>query len=248
MQHVYTIDYPSGEIFMKNNKSLFLRASSMLLSLLILSGSLMIDTAKVSAASDTWELLVADLYVGKSSYIDVYNVKGGKTTAKVLYATSTNSKVATVKEVVIKGVTYYKIKGKKKGKAEIKSIIKTSKGDVLYCNKTVKVRSYPNHIKSLKINGKKVSLKGSKRYGYTAKCNKSKVTVRIALQNGWSIEKVYGSLYKKNSDKAVSISKIKKKIKTGKSIKFSKKYQRIHIGIVMKKGNRHITYNINLSR
>jgi hypothetical protein len=211
--------------------------------------SMIIVSADYANAADTgWTLRMSNpLYIGKPGTVEVYNRNDSKKKATIFGVTSSNPVVAYVYYDV--KTNKFRIQTGKVGKTTITVNYAPSGGRPSTFTQVLVVKKYPNHIRSLKVNGKKVKIKGSKRYAYTAKVkNRTKINVRMALKNGWTIDKVTGYCYKKNDTKGVKISGAKKKVKKGKTIKFPKKYYRMSLVIMMKKGKNNISYTINLYR
>jgi hypothetical protein len=113
----------------------------------------------------------------------------------------------------------------------------------------VTVKKYPNQIKSLKVNGKTVTIKKNK---FTYEVNKytgTKAAIKMTVKKdkGWKISDAYGFMYKgsKSGQMAVTVAKIK----NGKSISFPKKYKNANINIIMENAKgESIRYVIYLYR
>lgn len=231
------------------------RLVSLVLSMFVAMSMMIAGTGGVFAASN-WEAGVENdgtLYKGQYSGTWVYNTKTYKD-AKITNVKSSNSKIVKVNKNTYedengKKQTSFSIYGRKAGKAKLtinfKDGSKTKK-----IRKTVKVKKYPNQIKSLKINGNKVNLKGDKRYNYynTSKYKKKSAKIQLKLKKGWRISNISGNYYNYKTGKEGKISSLKSKISKGKTIKFPNKWTSMDVHVEMTKGDDTIAYHISFWR
>ncbi len=117
--------------------------------------------------------------------------------------------------------------------------------------RTIKVKKYPNQIKSLSVNGKKVKLSGNKRYEYVVNnFNKTTASVKLELKKGWKIKAIRAMASDTNKEKDLDLKKVvKKNYKSGKSFKVPKRYDNTRIWFIMKNSKgEEITYVVRLLR
>lgn len=143
---------------------------------------------------------------------------------------------------------FYYLTAKKAGKATITVKYSDPDGKTGTLEKSIKVKKYPNPIKSLKVNGKKVTVSKNKYMYSKGNFKSTKAIVKVTLNKGWKIADTWAYGYTK-SGKTVKIKITKKMLTKGTVIKkLLKKYQTIDIGFTMIKGDDDISYNINLYR
>ena len=112
---------------------------------------------------------------------------------------------------------------------------------------TVIVEKYPNHIKSLKVNGKAVNVSKNKYYYCKENYKKTAFKVKFALKKGWKITSLKGTLYSDYKDD--KYFKVTKKMITGKKkISFPKTWDICTIEINMTNGDKTISYKIDMER
>ena len=188
-----------------------------------------------------------------SDYINVPDLMW-KGESRHISVSSSSGKMAEITEVkssdtsVIKKVKKIdSLKALKKGKAYVTVNYKYSKIETGSRTVLVKVKDYPNHIKSLAVNGKSVTIKKHK-FSYTdGEYKKTSFKAKMALNKGWKISDVWGFLSKKGKSSQIKISKAT--IKNGGKISFPKKYTSMYITVVMKNSKgEQITYDFNLYR
>lgn len=215
------------------------KAVSILVTSLVLMAFAIVSTNIANAEGGYRLEMPTTVYAGQTVYPNITN---GEEWAEITKLQLSNTKVAKV----AKSYGEYCIKTKKKGSTKVTVTYKTSEGQTGTFSKTLRVRAYPNHIKSLTINGSKVKLKGDNRYYCFRHCRKNSVKIKLKLRKGWKITRVIGRRYR--GEKNYKIKGIKKMVKNGKKISFPKKYHGMWIGIEMKKGKRVMYYDINLFR
>ncbi len=230
------------------------RISAAVIALLVAFSMLYISVGEVNAA-DTWEILGENVYYsGMSGYnvnVSSWNDQTQEYKDGVVKSVkSSNPKVVKINKSTWDGVAYYSMDFKKVGKAKITVKFKKPDGSTGTLSKTLKVKKYPNQIKSLKVNGKKVKTsKGSKRYEYyITGYKKTKANVKVALKKGWKVSAVYVHAYSSKKDKTKDIKVKKSAVKKGSAIKFPKGYDYLNINIEMKKGNSYITYYVGMTK
>lgn len=237
---------------MKRNR--LQRLASLALSMFVALSMMAVSTGGAYAAS-TWECPIGHdgaLYQDEYTGVWVYNTNTGKS-AKVTSVKSNNSKVAkvyknTYKDENGKKQVSFTVQGKKPGKAKLTVKFKSG-GKTKTIKKNISVKKYPNQIKSLKINGKKVKIKGDRKFYYSkSKYKKTSAKIKMQLQKGWKITHVYGNYSNYKNGKYGKISGVKKKITSGKKINFPKKWTDMYIYVEMKKGNDIISYDVSFWR
>lgn len=231
---------------MKKNK--LTRAASFMLALFVAAGMLIVSTGPAEAKS-SWEIYLAStMFSGQNDGVTVGS--NGKE-AKIKSVKSSNKKVIRVtKFKTDDGKTHYQIDAKKAGKAKLTVEYKIPGGKVKTLKKSIKVLPYPKHIKSLKINGKKIKAKGDRRYFYSdSDYQGDSARVKLAVKDGWKISGVYGGLAYRDRTKAdKEIKNAKKLITSGKKLSFPEEYQGLYYIIEMKKDDKFISYYVSLWR
>ena len=242
------------------NSNVFKRVSAVLLAMFVAFGMMCFGTWEAKAA-DKWEFMGYDTYyIGQTygNYIDVGSYDEAKD--DTVWATVTSAKSSKKSVIKIKTETWtdennkpvknYTMSFRKAGKAKITVKFKKPDGSKGTITKTINVKKYPNQIKSLKVNGKKVKTsKGTKRYDYTVtKFKKNKVTVKMALKKGWKVSYVSAYAYNTKNGKDKDIKVKPAAVKKGTGIKFPKGYDLMNITIDMQKGNQYISYFVTVSK
>lgn len=216
---------------------------SLVLSAVVAFSMLIVSTGKAEAASGRYYYSPTIMYAGQDTDIGMYDTKADKD-IKITSVKSANKGIVKVK----KPYGYYRAVAVKPGKTKLTIKYKTVSGKNATTKKTVRVKAYPNPIKSLKVNGKSVSLTKDQRYLYEGyKYKKTKAPVAVSLNDGWKITTAYGFYYTKNYDMK-EIKGVKKSLTGGKAISFPKKYKMIQITFTMSKGNDNIDYTVLLNR
>ena len=227
-------------------KTRFSKVLSLMLAAVVAVGVIGIGTGNAFAASHKW-VISGDNYIwkGDTAYVGV-NDENSKdyTEAQVTKVVSSNKNVKVIKNKYDDDV-WFNLKGQKIGKAKITVYYKVpGSSAVKHKAKTIKVKAYPNEIKSLKVNGKAVKV-GSNKYNYHVyDYKKTTASVKLALKKGWKIDNIYAYAYTK-SGKEADVKITKKMLTNGTAIKFAKKYADIYIGIGMVKGNDYANNYIN---
>jgi len=233
-------------------KTRFSKVLSLMLAAVVAVGVIGIGTGNAFAASHKW-VISGDNYIwkGDSLYLGVYDQNSEEyTEAQITKVVSSNKIIKVIKHT--DGDVWFNLQGKKIGKAKITVYYKVpGSSAVKHKAKTIKVKAYPNEIKSLKVNGKAVKV-GSNKYNYHVyDYKKTTASVKLALKKGWKIDNIYAYAYTK-SGKSVDVKITKKMLKNGTAFKFAKKYSDIYVGIGMVKGNdyahNYINYFIGIHR
>jgi hypothetical protein len=143
----------------------------------------------------------------------------------------------------------YKITPLKKGKVRV--TVKCRKDGKSYTLKTTyTVKAYPNVIKSLQVNGKKVKVTSRKNaYVVTQKDFKEEyATVKLAQKKGWNIDYAYADLWNDKGE-GDQIEVPVDTIQTGGKIDVPAKYNHADIKINMsQKDGSFFFYQIHLKR
>jgi len=194
------------------------RVTSMLLAVFV-AFSMVIGSTGAVFASSTWVVGPEEKtgFAGSTNVVYVYSSKSGKS-ATVKSVKSSNKKVIKVSKYYYyddknKKHTGYELLYKKAGKAKITVKYKTPSGKVKTAKKTITVKPYPNPIKSLKVNGKKVSTKKN-QYFYDKKYKGTKAKIKVKLNKGWKIKSAYIDVYNNKTGKEIKGAKTK--VKKGK--------------------------------
>ncbi len=221
----------------------FQRVMSLAITVIVAFGMLVFGTGEASAYGVTSSVrgsatpVMDQIYVGEEGQIVLEDATDVMNINSVTLSDPSMAKVRKEYGWKHRGGKHYLyyLKGKKPGEVTL-SINYKVKGKIKTINNTVTIVDYPNPIKSIKINGKKVSLKGSKRYQYISKCSKRKtsITIKVVPEKGWKIIKASGEKFKKRDVfEPVNISKLKSKIKKGKAISFTKKYKALDANVLL---------------
>ena len=234
-------------------KKYFSRITAMLLAVFVAFGMICFNTGEVNAKSSWYVALPDTMYVGMEGYsVDVgkYNESTGETTwaKKIISVKSSNKSVLKVKTEKWDNNKYFNLKCKKAGKAKLTVKYKKPDGSTSTVKKTIKVKKYPNQIKSLKVNGKKVKVSENKYQYFKSNNKKSSVKIKMALKKGWKISYVSVRAYNSKTDKSKDIKVSKSAVKNGKAIKIPKSYTGLDINIGMEKGNDYISYYIGVEK
>lgn len=165
----------------------------------------------------------------------------------IVKAKCSPTSVATIDKHKYEGEYWWGVTPKKTGKVKVTVTYKTKSGNKTV-SKTVRVKNYPKQIKSLKVNGKAISMNKYPDY-YSKKYTGTSVTVKTALKSGWKITSVYCFVTDKNG-KSKDINVSKSAVLKGKAIKFAKKYKEFFLGFEMTNtaNGDSISYGISLNR
>ncbi len=240
------------EGFMKKNMR---KITSALLTLCLVFGMFAFSSGQAYAVGESWVLEMTDtLWTGETGWVWVYDENSEEwTEALITYMTSSDPAVVKIEKddgyyEDDQEFTAYCMKGKGAGTATVTVEYDTPDGETGIFTKEVTVKKYPYAIKSLKVNGKKVTVSKHK-YDVTKKVSKSKATVNIkmALKKGWKISSVGATKWTKGG--SMSSAKVTKKMLTkGSAIKFPKKYAELWITVGLKKGSDYFTYTFDFYR
>lgn len=237
------------------------RLMALMIAFFVAFGMIVAGAVEAGAESDDTQVLVYGqngtnkIYVGEEGLVGVVTSETDEN-VPIKGVTVSNKNIAKVKKIIEKfegeKYTYYYVVGKKTGKVTVR--IKYKLNGVTSTKKVkVTVKKAPKMIKSLKVNGKKVKLSGTKAFKYRVKCKKSKtkVNVKIVPAEGWKVLAAYGdkSYEKNNKYHSVPIANMKKKIKNGSNISFAKKYTALLVDVVLQKdGGNTIRYTVEFYR
>lgn len=227
------------------------RLVSAMLAVVVALGLICFDTSAVSAAS-SWDINFPEkMWVGEDPYwVGLWKENNEGIATAV--SSSKSSVVAVKKEKYRdekgKTQTAFYVKPESVGTAKITIKFKTKSGKKLSTSRTVSVKKYPNHIKSLKVDGKTVNVSKNKYLYLKGKFKKDKVKINMKLKDGWKIVDVWGNCWDMDSGKIQEIKNAKSLLKKGSAIKFPKKYSDFELMIGMSKGDYYISYHVRLSR
>lgn len=227
---------------------------SLMLAAVVAFGMIGIGTGSAYAATHKWTVYVGPMFVGNEGYVSVYDQSSSKyTDATVVDIKSSAPKVLKVlKDKGDNGTVYFTLLGKKVGKAKLTIKYKTPSGKYGTKKKVVRVKAYPKMIKSLKVNGNKVTVsKKTNSYRYTKTgYKKSSITVKIVPADGWKITSTYGYMYKYDPWKNKAIKFTKAMAKGKEAVSFSKKYDALDLYVTLenKETGDYVDYNISLDR
>ena len=201
--------------------------------------------------TDGWELSYGNIgYVGQYLWVGANNVESGEE-ATIDSIVPSDSSMVSIKANTWEDngevYKYYDIKAKKAGKVTLTVNYTTPDGTKVKQDALIRIKKYPNPIKSLKVSGKTVKVSKNKYFYSKGKYKSTKAAVKVALKSGWKITDVRAYWYTKSGkEKKVKITK--KMLTKGTAIKFPKKYASINIGFTMMKGDDWIDYNVDLYR
>lgn len=225
----------------------FRKILSLALAAFVAFGTFAVGAVGVNAATEDWYIDIDDsIWAGTSYWIGVYDRNSNDPATSfgtVTSATSSNNGVFKISKDTYDNGVSFNVEPVAKGTATLTVNFTTPSGEAKTVSKNIVVKKYPKQIKSLKVNGKKVSTSKNKFF-YSKKLSKSKTSAKIkmALKKGWKITKVEATYFtKKGTPKDFKVSK--SAIKKGKAIKFGKKYKEMNIYVQMKKGSNTIWYS-----
>ena len=159
-------------------------------------------------------------------------------------AKSSNPKVIKV----VKDQGLYMLILKKSGKSRITMTFKDEEGNKRTLSKVFRVIKYPDFIKSLRINGKKINIKEDPTWTYIYNYKKTKARIKFALKNRWKMTTVSGNYCKKNG-RQIEIPKVElNRMLKGQSFKFPKKYKRMYMFFRLEKGDDYLEYQVEINR
>ena len=176
-------------------KNRFMTMLALLMALVLTVGAV-----PATAAAQKASIITEKLY----SYSGVYliELKNWTYDEEIISVTSSNSKVIKVPDK-----HYRWVKVRAAGKAKI--TIKYKLDDVTYTTSaTFTVVKYPSPIKSLRVDGKAVSLKGNARVAYDywpegVEEEKVSVTINLIPASGWTISRIKAYQYNAYEDSDV---------------------------------------------
>ena len=205
---------------------------------------------KLEYAADTFDTWLSELYTSEEQGIWVSDLNDKE--AKLTDVTISDKTVAKLIKDTWKdgGKTQksFRIVGKKAGKATVTIKYTTPKGKKCTLKKKLTVKTYPNEIQSLKINGKKVDVSKNKFEYNEGDLSSTKVKVNLKLKKGWKIQSADANVWNMNTGSSKELSGVKTSLKKGSAISWPKKYTEFEIVIHMRKGDEFIDYQIRLSR
>lgn len=223
------------------------RLLSLVLAAAVAFGTLTFSTGNVYASGYTLSLDDTIWIIDGMSYgIHVFDSKWKM--KKITAVTVSDDTLATINKDKLDGDVWWGVTPKKSGKVKVTVTFKTKSGKKK-ASKIVRIKKYPNQIKSLKVNGKKVSTKEYQDY-YENTYKGTSVKVKAALKSGWKMTNgIYCYVLDKNGNKK-TINIKKSRILNGKAIKFARKYKEFSLYFEMenKKNGDLIGYTIRLHR
>ena len=242
------LGFMKGVIMRKFN---FRKILSLALAAFVAFGTFAVGAVNVNAATEDWKIFNDTVWLGSEqwdNYIDVYDNASPQTRKAITSATSSDTSVFSIKTEAFEDGNNYFIIGVAPGTAKLTVSFTTQSGETKTLSKNIVVKKYPKEIKSLKVNGKKVSTSKHK-FNYRKKISKSKSSVKIkmALKKGWKITSIYADR-SKTGEKYTTFKVSKSALTKGKAIKFSKKYKYMWIRVAMKKGKNIIWYSFDFYR
>ena len=243
-------------------------AKTMLLTILAMVFGMLLSVGVQAAGKPA--IVTKRVYIYKDSdYMDEYddeyddlcvkfkNIPKG---AKIVLAESSNEKVldgiahdAGYDESKTGGGWQVILIGKKPGKSKLTITYKTLSGKKVKLSKTITVIKYPDPVKSVVVNGKKMKIeKGIADCGVKLlKNKKGDAKVKVQLRSGWKIVKNKSYVThegevkdpKKPDEEPVSFAK-KKKFKNGMTVSKQDKEDEIEVVLRLKKGTQTASYCI----
>lgn len=122
----------------------------------------------------------------KNDYI--FTLQEPLTPIKKVKITSSNTKVATVKNMGWDQVNQFRLTPKKEGTTKI-TITGTADGKKIKLKGTVKVVNFQNPFSMFKINGKSYlsEIKFRRNFIHSIQSNKSNIRLQYKLKSGWSL-------------------------------------------------------------
>lgn len=236
-------------------KKNFSRVTSLLLTVAAVFCMVCFNPGEADAAG-RYQLAMNDVvWIGEDPSISIYDVKAkeGSSEVKIYSVKSSDSSVAapvkqTYKDIDGKTHKFYIMKTKKPGVVKITISYRTVKGKKASMKKKVSVKAYPNEIRSLRVNGKKINLnKAGNRYFISRKCKTTKPRVKLKVAKGWKLDYLRAYAYGNSGEKKVKLTK--KMLRSGKTIKFQKRYKNLFIDLSFRNADGDlIYYTVNLYR
>lgn len=226
-------------------KRILKRIPALLMTAVLAAGLAAFGAEPVSAATPGWNLgLSSTMYEGQTAYVSVYK-SGSYESGTLTSVTSGNPNIAAVTK---ESGGLYSIKAKAVGSTVVNAGFKAPGVAAGNVSSKLTVKKYPKQIKSLKVNGKKVRIKGSKRYKLNKKCSSSKARIKMQLKSGWKITSVTANYYSKATGQMTKAKVTKKMVKNGKAFKFPKEYNTMWVTVMMMKGSKYIFYDFTFWR
>lgn len=229
------------------------RALSMLMAVIVALGMLCINAVEANADNEWYVSMPEVLWMNNTRTTEGNAIGVWKEDKKALVTSVTPASSKIVEVVKVKGENekgkkqnYFYIVPKAVGKTKVTVQYKLPSGTKKKSTKTVTVKKYPNHIKSLKVNGKKVTISKHKFRYDKGKIKKTKIPIELKLKKGWKVVDAWGSVW--NNNNSLEIKKAKSKLKNGTAISWPKKYTEFELMITMSDGTDYIDYHIRLSR
>ena len=167
---------------------------------LLMALVLAVGAVPATAAAKKASIITEKLYSNTGDYL--IDLKNWTYHEEIISVTSSNSKVIKVPDK-----HYRWVKVRAAGKAKI--TIKYKLNDVTYTTSaTFTVVKYPSPIKSLRVDGKAVNLKGNARVAYDywpegVEEEKVSVTINLIPASGWRISRIKAYQYNAYEDSDV---------------------------------------------
>ena len=128
----------------------------------------------------------------------------------------------------------------KAGKSKITVKYRLKSGTVKSVSATLTVRKYPNAIKAIRLNGKKLDIKPAENIEYQAHgYKKTATTLAVSANTGWKVDKI--TLYLDRNRETVKTLDITKK--NGKSVKTAKSYDVLQYVILFRNTKTGVIYH-----
>lgn len=222
---------------------------SLLMSLVMAFGVILVDTSAVNAASDWIMQAPEKIYVGDYyGNIGAYNIKTNDIGTAISLKSSSSKILKVTKHTYEDGYVEWGIRPKKPGKVTLTLKFKMPSGKKKTIKQKVVVKKYPKVIKKLTLNGKKINISDNKFEYMGRYFKKNSVKLNMKLKDGWEIQEAHGHVWNFDGKTPVDIKKAKKLVKKGKAIKFPAKYSEFELTITMTNGKDTFDYFVRLSR
>ena len=128
----------------------------------------------------------------------------------------------------------------KAGKSKITVRYKLKSGKVKSVSATLAVTKYPNAIKSIRLNGKKLPIRPAENIEYQQHgYSKTATTLKVTANTGWKVEKI--TLYLDRNRETIKELDITKK--NGKSVKTARSYDVLQYLILFKNTSTGVIYH-----
>lgn len=232
-------------------KKVILKSSFVLLVCIVVTGMFFLNANNVSAASkNKWTIKMDRVYWLGATEGDKFEgmipkngISNGKQYGKVVHISGIDILLFVWG---MDGEYYYSPAYKDQaqpGKYKVKVSWKDKAGKKLSRTETLRIKNYPNEIKSLKIDGKKVKIKEGNRFHHKIdEITNNEISIQMKLKKGWKIKKIFNFAMCDNGFEDFKLTR--KMLAKGGKIKLPENCSFFLIKIDMEKDGNRIPYEI----